>query len=496
MASVLPLPVHSPIQPSLADPYGRSPYSFADSNSTGTIKHTFPQTFSAISVTSTTSLPNPVFPKNGENTPPRLTSRSALSLAPSWDATSRSCSASSHTPRKSSWYTDSPTSRLISRGSPGVLAERPLDSDNWPLRNPPSDTPRQEFEKKEFNEDDWADIESETYSLPVLVPTLYVDGNRIDPSADEDKAQTNARQPLKRWISTLRKRNQQKDVNATAAHQRSGGAQETTALTGVHKETGATSGHRKSLSISSSLGFVTAVKSASITLASVSIAPRSRRRTTASSLRNEKRSSRYSGQRTSFDSNAPSMVAIMDEKVSARSLQRRLILEELIASEESYISDVKALSNVSNDILLMLFYYSLIQMYFTLLAGSSHISGRESIQRAVSQVHQLHDELLAELNKAVTNSCRTDGPRGQVTIRAPKHMRWHSADGDVALTRSDSNFARQREFRHSMDTANLANIASADPGPDTKTVVAVAKVFDKFVSRLYLPILQFANTCR
>jgi len=105
--------------------------------------------------------------------------------------------------------------------------------------------------------------------------------------------------------------------------------------------------HQKSSSESSS-GFVTAVKSASISMASFSIAPPSKR-TGVSSRRNKTEiSSRASNTgRQSEDTSFVARSAVVDQGVSNRLLQRRLVLEELIATEENYIADVKFLQNVS-----------------------------------------------------------------------------------------------------------------------------------------------------
>ena len=47
-----------------------------------------------------------------------------------------------------------------------------------------------------------------------------------------------------------------------------------------------------------------------------------------------------------MESNAGSLGPIIDEGAWLRSVQRRKVLEELIASEESYIGDMKVLVNV------------------------------------------------------------------------------------------------------------------------------------------------------
>lgn len=101
--------------------------------------------------------------------------------------------------------------------------------------------------------------------------------------------------------------------------------------------------HKKSDSCTSSLGFVTAVKSATVTLASASIAPLSRR--TTRWMRGHQRSSLVSGSevRASVDSER----SFVDEAARLRSRKRREKVEELIRTEESYIADLKALINVS-----------------------------------------------------------------------------------------------------------------------------------------------------
>jgi hypothetical protein len=104
--------------------------------------------------------------------------------------------------------------------------------------------------------------------------------------------------------------------------------------------------HKKSSS-GSSFGFVTAVKSASISLASFSIAPRSRRTGISSRHHRTDRSSKTSqGGRLSEDSSFLARGAVMDQAVTNRLLQRRRILEEIISTEENYIADVKFLTNV------------------------------------------------------------------------------------------------------------------------------------------------------
>jgi hypothetical protein len=110
-----------------------------------------------------------------------------------------------------------------------------------------------------------------------------------------------------------------------------------------------TSTHKKSLS-GSSLGFVIAVKSASISLASFGVAPRSRRTGRSSRYQRTDHGSRASnaGIRLSEENSCLAKGAAIDEAVNARSVQRRQVLEEIIRTEEGYIADIKFLMNVCN----------------------------------------------------------------------------------------------------------------------------------------------------
>ena len=106
--------------------------------------------------------------------------------------------------------------------------------------------------------------------------------------------------------------------------------------------------HHKKSSSGSSSGFVTAVKEASISLSSFSVAPHSRRTGVSSRHNRTDRSSKTSNAgRLSEDSSYNARSIAMDQGVTNRLLQRRRILEEIINTEENYVADVKFLANVS-----------------------------------------------------------------------------------------------------------------------------------------------------
>ena len=105
------------------------------------------------------------------------------------------------------------------------------------------------------------------------------------------------------------------------------------------------SGHKKASSWASS-GFVTAVKSATTNLGTLS-APQSQITRRFAPLRNSKRSNKFSQvTHQELVTGNQDSTWIVDEAAWDRAVQRRRTLEELISSEESYIADLKVLKNV------------------------------------------------------------------------------------------------------------------------------------------------------
>lgn len=143
--------------------------------------------------------------------------------------------------------------------------------------------------------------------------------------------------PFQRWVSTLRRRKRQETVPlATSRSERWCLDDFDNAPLQLR------SSHTRSDSGTSSMGIIAGVKSATVTLASASIAPLSRR--ASKWRRTHNRSSIMSGSdpRPSVDTQR----SILDEAGKLRSRKRREKLEELIRTEESYVADLKALSNV------------------------------------------------------------------------------------------------------------------------------------------------------
>jgi hypothetical protein len=152
--------------------------------------------------------------------------------------------------------------------------------------------------------------------------------------------------PFNKWMRNLQRRGTQRRKTISCDIDGSTLERELFESPATHRK----SDHKKSSS-GSSFGFVTAVKSASISLASFSGAPRSRRTGVSSRHQKTDRSSKASNVgRLSEDSSYIARATVIDQAVTSRLLQRRRVLEEIITTEESYVADVKFLTNVSKSI--------------------------------------------------------------------------------------------------------------------------------------------------
>jgi hypothetical protein len=170
------------------------------------------------------------------------------------------------------------------------------------------------------------------------------DGNEpYEEYEEEPVAITISSQPFRRWMSTLKRRHAQRwkenfsDLPRPSFDPTDGSSVLSRPLGRLSE-----SARRTSESMTSSMGYVTAMKSASMTTASKSLAPRSE----VGKVRLGNRSGNYSEVRRSLESHRGALGPVLDENAWLRSLQRRKVVEELISSEESYIADLKVLINV------------------------------------------------------------------------------------------------------------------------------------------------------
>ncbi|KAG7146148.1 hypothetical protein HYQ46_005052 [Verticillium longisporum] len=178
--------------------------------------------------------------------------------------------------------------------------------------------------------------------------------------------------PFRKWMKALHRRARHRADSVDNGHDTSGDPSSPVCWSPQSPRRA----HRRSSSSGSSFDFVAAVKSASVSLASASIVT----------------------------------------PATERSLQRRRILEELISTEEGYIGDVRFLMNV----------------YVTLLASlpTLPLGMRSSINRNLTDIIQLHEEILSDLHRVVPDSeyALPDFPRPPAASTGQGHRRWRSLD--------------------------------------------------------------------
>ncbi|KAM0281922.1 hypothetical protein ACHAQH_003267 [Verticillium albo-atrum] len=177
--------------------------------------------------------------------------------------------------------------------------------------------------------------------------------------------------------------------------------------------------HHRTSSSGSSFDFVAAVKSASVSLASASVVTRQKKDTGLVRCHSRtERSSRasFTAARLSEDSGYGDRMPAHDPAAVERSLQRRRILEELISTEEGYIGDVRFLMNV----------------YVTLLASlpTLPLGMRSSINRNLTEIIELHEEILGDLHRVVPDSeyAQPDLAPPTSVSTGRGHRRWRSLD--------------------------------------------------------------------
>ncbi|KAI5367465.1 putative DH domain-containing protein [Septoria linicola] len=227
-------------------------------------------------------------------------------------------------------------------------------------------------------------------------------------------------------------------------------------------------GHHKSDSQGSSLRFITTIRSATATVASTSIATISKR--TTKWRHGQQRSSIISGSepRPSVDS----VRSVVDEAARLRSRKRREKLEELIRTEESYVADIKALSDA----------------YFTILGHQATTTSfaRRATQKVMADVLCLHDTILGELHDVVPfseyDNVIANAPR---TVTAKTHNRWHSVDvvPTRTMTIGHSALATIRQGRRSLNISRSTEDEQIILRCSPQVVAAVCSVFSKHLKQ-------------
>ncbi|KAK4168546.1 hypothetical protein QBC43DRAFT_102069 [Cladorrhinum sp. PSN259] len=292
------------------------------------------------------------------------------------------------------------------------------------------------------------DLENKEYFPPNVT---HIDLAERQPASEPTKS-------FQRWIKSFQKRSMRRQEMMWSDRDLTPGLFDSEGRSSMTWES---AHHRQSSD--SSFGFVTAVKSASISLTSVSVLTRSRRNTLRSSRGHSRtdRSSRasVSGARLSEDSVCPERQMILDPAVIERSLQRRRILEELITTEESYIGDVRFLMNV---------YVTILAALPTLPPGL-----RASINQNLTDIVELHEEMLGELHRVVPHSEYT---QLEIPVQLPPstpgirgHQRWRSLDA-VPEDKDGVSWLR--------DVPGMLS--------EPQTAAEVAKIFTKKMNRFFI----------
>lgn len=149
--------------------------------------------------------------------------------------------------------------------------------------------------------------------------------------------------PFRKWVRSLKRRNSQSEEGETyTGDDRCKYPEPSNPFRRVIQR----KFRRRFPSSGSSLGFITAIQSASTSLITASAVGHSRRRHGRSRAERSSRAS-LSTPRVSKDV-GPLERAEEDLTATQRAFERRQILEELISTEESYIGDIRFLMNVSS----------------------------------------------------------------------------------------------------------------------------------------------------
>ena len=322
------------LDPLGTDSAGRSCSSVPSAGSNGTVQHDRFRSISTSSLSSVGSYFLPSLRRRAESssTPPRSTSSINFNkIRSQLDRSNASASNSRRTSFASSAVTGSRArSESVSTVEPNDvrlhgLVENELDT----------------VEKDEGNfsealcEADEQEDDDEDTTLRLALETPIVDDANSSVHSQPSP-------PFRRWVSRLRRKRQRFLPVVSPRKERwtldDFDSRPPSPLKPFHC-------HKKSESQASSIRFVTAIRSATATLASASIATVSRR--TGRWRRGQQRSSVISSDREVRPS-IDSARSVIDEAAKQRSRKRREKLEELIRTEESYVADVKALSDVSS----------------------------------------------------------------------------------------------------------------------------------------------------
>ncbi|MCJ1426910.1 hypothetical protein MMC29_004813 [Sticta canariensis] len=401
------------------------------------------------------------------NTPPRSTSLSTVDCAEFPRKASSTRRASKQSSLKFVRENDISSSPRFGGNSASLFDAGPLEDVSLDAENVEA-TGDEDAEHTSERDLSFEATPAESVSTRGLLTGFRPAGEPRKPSLVIADTSTLKKHPFRRWVTTLRRRNSRRKGNLIPRLERwsldefDDVKPAALALPGGEN----TMRHKKSSSWSSS-AFVTAVQSATASLLPLSIAPQSRKTRRSGPLRSSHRSSRISDgvNRASMDSNQGS-AQIIDEAAWGRAVQRRRTLEELISSEESYITDLKFLINV----------------YFTLIASASNEFLRKSpqIRSNITEILTLHEELLIQIRRVMPDSELKSDHDGSSLLM--KHTRWRSIDSPLAVTGAGTMQVARRSIEAAWFGRPKRDVLISEPCE----VAEVAKVFGRLMGRFFV----------
>jgi hypothetical protein len=121
-----------------------------------------------------------------------------------------------------------------------------------------------------------------------------------------------------------------------------------------------------------------------------------------------------------------------------------------------------------------------------ILTALPSLSGqtKSSIQQNISQILQLHEDLLDELHTVIPQADLTNSAHHEAyPVTKAKHIRFHSAD--IIPGRFTEHKAARR-LRHSLEIGRSPDHRPRDLVTDTNTAGNIAKIFNKHMKRFFI----------
>lgn len=120
-----------------------------------------------------------------------------------------------------------------------------------------------------------------------------------------------------------------------------------------------------------------------------------------------------------------------------------------------------------------------------ILTALPNLSGqtKSSIQQNVSQILQLHEDLLDDLQQAIPQADFTKSAHHEIyPVTKAKHIRFHSAD---IIPGRFAEHKAARRLRHSLEIGRSPDHRPRGLVTDTTTVGSIAKIFNKHMKRFF-----------